>query len=114
MRRDNLPYNVEVAVAKAWISYTHEEICRLAHDTFGGVGSTTKDGFLPLYTRRSKAQTVYLGNAAYRRKKIALKIDRRTAPELPKGKPIGIFEQPVEEVEPAWSEVWEKGALRSV
>ncbi len=49
---ENLPCDLEVAIAKAWTSDSHERACWNAHQVFAGVGYTVDDGVIPLYSRR--------------------------------------------------------------
>ncbi len=95
---ENLPCDMEVAMAKAWTSESHEEACWYAHQVFAGVGYTMEIGLPPLYSRRGKILQLYLGDAAYHREKIAQQLEGWTL-EMPKGKPLGIFEQ---DQIPAW------------
>jgi len=108
---ENLPCDFEVAVAKAWTSDAHERACWDAHQVFAGVGYTVDDGVMPLYSRRGKAQQLYLGNSAYWLSKVARQIDKWPAPEKPRGKPRGLWNISEEEQIPAWQpwrERWEK------
>lgn len=108
---ENLPCDFEVAAAKAWTSDGHEKACWLAHQVFAGVGYTTDAGVLPLYSRRGKAQQLYLGDTNYHLKKVAQTMDSWTPPEQPRGELLGISGIPEEEQAPAWQpwrERWER------
>ncbi|MFC1929201.1 acyl-CoA dehydrogenase family protein [Chloroflexota bacterium] len=107
---EGLPYDMEVAIAKAWTSDAHERACWRAHQVLAGVGYTIDAGVLPLYSRRAKSQQLYLGDTAYHLKKVAEQVEKWPAPEKPKGKPLGIWDKPEEEQIPAWQpwrERWE-------
>jgi alkylation response protein AidB-like acyl-CoA dehydrogenase len=95
----NLPCDMEVAIAKAWTSDAHQKVGWHAHQVFAGVGYTTEAGVLPLYTRRAKTAQLYLGDAAHHRKKIAQQLDDWSL-EMPKRKALGLFEK---EQIPAWT-----------
>ncbi|MFC2051530.1 acyl-CoA dehydrogenase family protein [Chloroflexota bacterium] len=105
-----LPFDMEVAIAKAWTSDAYERACWRAHQVHGGVGYTIDAGVLPLYSRRAKSQQLYLGDTAHHLRKVAEQIDKWPALEKPKGKPLGIWDIPEEEQIPAWQpwrERWE-------
>lgn len=89
---ENLPCDMEVAIAKAWASDAHEQACWRAHQVLSGVGFTMERGVLPLYTRRAKVQQLYLGDSAYHRKKVAQLIEN-WSPTIPKGKARGLWEK---------------------
>ena len=89
---ENLPCDMEVAMAKGWTSDAHEKACWRAHQVFAGYGYTTKVGVLPLYSRRAKVAQLYLGDSAHHRKRVAQQIDNWTL-EMPRGKPLGLWEE---------------------
>ena len=89
---ENLPCDLEVAIGKAWTSDAYEKACWRAHQVLAGVGFTIERGLLPLFTTRAKVQQLYLGDSAYHRKKIA-KLIENWSPEIPKGKPRGLWEK---------------------
>ncbi len=89
---ENLPSDMEVAIAKAWTSDADERVCWHSHQVFAGMGFATKVGVLPLYTRRSRVAQLYLGDSAHYRKKVAQQIDNWTL-EMPKGKRLGLWEK---------------------
>ncbi len=97
-----LPCDMEVAVAKAWTSDAIERACWRAHQVLAGVGVVVKTGLLPLYTRRAKTQQLYLGDTTYHLKKVAEQLDGWPAPELPRGKALGIWEGVEEYTVPEW------------
>jgi len=88
---ENLPSDMEIAIAKAWTSDAHERACWRAHQVLAGVGYTTQLGILPLHSRRGKASQLYLGDSAYWRRKVAQQMDGWTL-EVPRGKPLGLWE----------------------
>ncbi len=107
---EGLPYDMEVAIAKAWTSDAHDRACWRAHQVFAGVGFTIDAGVLPLYSRRAKGQQLYLGDTAHHLKKVAKQVDKWPARERPKGKPLGLWDKPLEDQVPAWQpwrERWE-------
>ncbi|MBI4186165.1 MAG: acyl-CoA/acyl-ACP dehydrogenase [Chloroflexi bacterium] len=87
----DLPGDMEVAMAKAWTNEANEHACWRAHQVFGGVGYTSEIGVLPIYSRRGRAAQSYLGDTAYWRKKVAGGIDGWVL-EMPKGKPMGFWQ----------------------
>ncbi len=99
---ENLPGDFEVAVAKAWTSDAHERACWYAHSVHGGIGYTVDAGVLPLYSRRGKGQQLYLGDTPYHLKKVAEQVDKWSAPDKPKGKPLDLWDKPQEDQVPAW------------
>ncbi len=105
MLSENLPCEMEVSIAKARTNKALEDAFWHAHQVLAGVGFTTQDGVLPLYTKRGKAASLYLGDTAYHLEKIAQQIEKWPAPEVPKGKPLGIFDTPEDKQIPAW-DIW--------
>ncbi len=101
---ENMPSGYEVAVAKAWTSEAFERACLAAHAVFAGYGYTSKDGVLPMYSRRGKIQQLYLGNSDYWLKKVAQQLDTWTF-ERPEGKALGFWKTSPDEEIPAWK-VW--------
>jgi hypothetical protein len=101
---------MEVAIAKAWTSDSIERAFWRAHQVHAGVGYTIDDGAMPLFSRRAKSHQLYLGDSAHHMNKVAGEIDKWPAPEMPKGKPLGLWDIPEEEQRPAWQpwrERWE-------
>ncbi|MFC1945868.1 acyl-CoA dehydrogenase family protein, partial [Chloroflexota bacterium] len=96
----NLPCDMEVAIAKAWASDAHERACWRAHQVFAGVGFN-EEFVLSLYTRRAKSAQLYLGDAAHYRNKIARQLDGWNL-EIPKGKPLGLWENEEREQPSTW------------
>ena len=58
------PSDLEVSMAKAWISRSYQRVCALAHQCHGAIGFTW-DHDLQLYTRRAKAQESLYGGPGY-------------------------------------------------
>ena len=107
---ENLPCDMEVAMAKAWTSDAHERACWRGHQVLAGVGYTEDKGILPLYSRRAKRQQLYLGDTAYHLEKIAKQMDKWPPLEKFKGKPLGLWDIPEEKLIPNWQpwrERWE-------
>jgi len=101
---EGMPAETEVSIAKAWASDGHERVCWYAHQVFAGVGYTVLDGAVPMYSRRGKALQLYLGDTAFHKEKIAEQLETWTAPETPKGKALGLWENVEEIVIPEWYE----------
>jgi len=99
---EGLSYDYDVAVAKAHTSDALERACWYAHQVFSGVGYTVDDGAIPLYTRRAKTQQLYLGDTRYHLKKVADQLDKWPSPEIPKGKPLGIWDVSTDPRVPEW------------
>ena len=104
-----LPCDYEVAIAKTWTSNAIERACWRAHQVMAGVGYTTDRGLLPLYTKRAKTQQLYLGDSAYHLEKVARQLDKWPAPEMPKGKALGLWEKVEYLGTPEWYERFAKG-----
>jgi alkylation response protein AidB-like acyl-CoA dehydrogenase len=105
MLSEDIPCDMEVSMAKARTNDALEDAFWNAHQVLAGVGFTTQDGVLPLYTKRNRADTLYLGDTNYHLEKIAQQIEKWPAPEVPKGKPLGIFTTPEDLQTPAW-DIW--------
>ena len=99
---EDMPCDMEVAVAKAWTSDAFERACWRAHQVLAGVGYTIDAGVLPLFSRRGKGQQLYLGDSSYWLKKVADEMEKWPAPEKPRGKPLGLWDLPEEEQIPVW------------
>jgi alkylation response protein AidB-like acyl-CoA dehydrogenase len=107
---EGLPCDMEVAIAKAWTSEGHEKACWYAHQVHAGVGYTSDTGVLPLYSRRGKSLRLYLGDNDYYLEKVAQQMEKWLPPDEPKGKPLGLWKIPEEDLVPAWEpwrERWE-------
>ncbi|MBL7209047.1 MAG: acyl-CoA/acyl-ACP dehydrogenase [Dehalococcoidia bacterium] len=100
--------DMEVAIAKAWTSDAIERACWYAHQVLSGVGYTVDDGILPLYSRRAKSAQLYLGDTAHHLEKIAQQVDNWPAPEMPRGKPLGLWKEADETRIPDWFERFAK------
>ena len=109
---EKLPAEYEVAVAKAWSSEAFERACLSAHAVLAGYGYTSKDGVLPMYSRRGKVQQLYMGNSDFWLNKVADQMDFWTY-ERPKGKPIGLWKTAPDEETPSWG-VWTKEDILEV
>jgi len=107
---EGMPSDFEVAVAKGWGSDAHERACWRAHQVLAGVGYTVNDGMLPIYTRKGKTLQLYLGDTAFWKEKIADNLERWPDPEMPRGKPLGIWDGEEESFIPAWWDSFVKGA----
>jgi alkylation response protein AidB-like acyl-CoA dehydrogenase len=109
---EELPCDFEVAVAKAWCADAYETACWCAHQVLAGYGYTSKDGILPLYSRRSKTQQLYLGDGPFWRAKVAEVLDTWKF-ERTRGAPQGLWKGVPELEAPAWK-VWETKDLGEV
>ena len=58
------PAEMEVAMAKAWVSSAYQRVCNLAHQCHGAIGFT-KEHDLQLYTRRAKVQELTYGDVNF-------------------------------------------------
>ncbi len=108
----NEPADFEAAVAKAWTSEAFERACLSAHAVLAGYGYTSKDGAIPMYSRRGKMQQLYLGNADFWLNKVARQLETWTF-ERPQGKSLGLWKTPPDEETPAWT-VWTKEDILEV
>ena len=109
---EGMPAEYETGVTKAWTSEAFERACLAAHAVLAGYGYTSKDGVIPMYSRRGKTQGLYLGNSDYWLEKIAANLET-WAFERPRGNPLGLWETPPDEETPAW-EVWTKEDILEV
>ena len=94
-------YNLEVAMAKAWCSEAHEQVCWRAHQVFAGVGSMARLHIMPLYTRRGLVMQHYLGDTPFWLEKVP-------PHQKTKGKPLGLWEPGRKRV-PVW-DLWREYA----
>jgi 3-oxocholest-4-en-26-oyl-CoA dehydrogenase beta subunit len=67
---EGLPYEEDVAIAKAWAADAAEKIMGPAHQIHGAIGATLEYD-LHYYTRRLKANTLTFGDATYYREVVA-------------------------------------------
>ena len=105
---EGMPCDFEVSAAKGWCSDAHEDACWRAHQVLAGVGYCVNDGVLPLYTRRAKTMQLYLGDTAYHKEKITRELEKWSTPEIPRGKPLGIWQNLEEPWIPGWWDDFEK------
>jgi len=97
-------YDLEVAIAKAWCSESHDKVSWRAHQVFAGVGSMAVLHILPLYTRRGVVLQQYLGATPYWLEKVALELEKLPSPQKPRGKPLGLWD-PGRKRTPVW-DIW--------
>jgi alkylation response protein AidB-like acyl-CoA dehydrogenase len=102
---EDLPCDMEVAMAKAWTSEAHEKADWHAHQVLAGVGYTSQSGVMSLYSMKAKTIHHLLGDASYHLKKVAGEVEKWEAPEKSRGKPLGIWGIPDDDQVPAW-EPW--------
>lgn len=67
---ENLPYNREASIAKAWVSDAYKRVTKLGHQSMGGV-SLMEDHDMPLYSKRAKAAELTFGDADFHREVLA-------------------------------------------
>lgn len=70
MMSEGMPCEMEVALAKAWVSEAYRRVTSVGHQVHGTI-AFTRDMDLELYVRRAKAAEVAFGNADFQREKIA-------------------------------------------
>ena len=92
----------EVAVAKAWSSEAMERAAWRCHQVLAGVGYTIEDGVLPLFSRKGKTLQLYLGDTPFWKEKIVTELEDWPGPEVPRGKPLGIWGDVPDTYVPAW------------
>lgn len=102
------PADFEVGVAKAWSSSAMETAAWRAHQVLGGVGYTIEDGVVPLFSRKGKTLQLYLGDSPYWKEKIATHLESWPGPEVPRGKPLGLWDEMPDTYVPAWWPDFEK------
>lgn len=105
MLSENLPCELEVAIAKAWCSEHTEDGLWHAHDILSGIASTTDAGILPLLSTKASIPEQYLGSSDYWREKIVQQLEKLPPPEKPKGKLLGIWDHKKEQW-PTW-DIWQ-------
>ena len=101
-------YNLEVAMAKAWCSEAHEQVCWRAHQVFAGVGSMARLHIMPLYTRRGLVIQHYLGDTPFWLERVALELEKLPPHQKTKGKPLGLWEPGRKRI-PLW-DIWREYA----
>ena len=69
------PAQLEVSMAKAWVSAAYGRVCATAHQCHGAIGFT-KEHDLQLYTRRAKAQELTYGDANYHKELALQQLER--------------------------------------
>ena len=67
---ENLPSDLEVSAAKAWVSDSAARVSATAHQCHGAIGFTQEHD-LQLFTRRLKAWEVSFGDGDYHRERVA-------------------------------------------
>ena len=70
---EGLPCDLDVAMAKAWVSEAYRRVCVEGHQIHGGIGFI-KDHDMQLYYRRAKSSELLFGDADYHRELVAQKI----------------------------------------
>jgi len=70
---EGLPCDLEVAMAKAWVSEAYRRTCAEGHQIHGGIGFI-KDHDMQLYYRRAKTSELLFGDADYHRELVAQQI----------------------------------------
>ena len=72
---EGLPAQLEVSMAKAWVSAAYGRVCATAHQCHGAIGFT-KEHDLQLYTRRAKAQELTYGDANFHKELALQQLER--------------------------------------
>ena len=67
---EGLPADLEVSVAKAYVSDAVRQVMASGHQAHGAIGFSEEHA-MPLYSRRAKMGEVLFGNANYHREKVA-------------------------------------------
>ncbi len=67
---EDMPYDKEVSIAKAWCNEAYRRIVALGHQVFGGIGYMEEHD-LPLYFRRARVAEAAFGDAAFHRRIVA-------------------------------------------
>jgi alkylation response protein AidB-like acyl-CoA dehydrogenase len=98
--------DMEVSMAKSWVSEGNERICWHGHQVLAGVGSTDAAGTLPIYTRLGTDSQYYLGGAEYHLEKVADEVEKLPPPDRPKGKALGLW-KPGTQGLPSW-DIWKE------
>ena len=67
---EGLSADVEVAMAKAWVSEAYRRVCALGHQCHGAIGFT-KEHNMQLYSRRAKAAELAFGDSDFHLEAVA-------------------------------------------
>jgi alkylation response protein AidB-like acyl-CoA dehydrogenase len=70
---EGLPCDLEISMAKAWVSEAYRRTCAEGHQIHGGIGFI-KDHDMQLYYRRAKTSELMFGDADYHRELVAQQI----------------------------------------
>ena len=98
--------DLEVSIAKAWVSEGNERVNWYGHQVLAGVGSTLAVGTLPIYTKLGNVSQYYLGSPEFHMERIADVIGKLPAPDKPKGKALGLW-KPGKQGYPSW-DIWKE------
>lgn len=104
--KENMPADLEVAIAKAWSGEAYRDGCWHAHQVLAGVGSAERLSLLPIYTRQGNDANYYLGAPVDYRKIITKELESIPAHEKALGKPRGLWDAK-RQVVPSW-DVWKE------
>jgi alkylation response protein AidB-like acyl-CoA dehydrogenase len=107
---ENIPANLEVAIAKAWTGEAYRDACWRAHQVLAGIGSVETVGLLPIYTKQGSVANYYLGSPAEYRKVISKEMESLPAHEKARGEPRGLWDmkKPIVPSWDIWKEYYEK------
>ena len=105
MLSEGMPCDLEVSMAKARANEAISDAFWRAHQVLAGVGFTTQDGVLPLYTKRGLCQKIYLGDTDFHLEKMCQAMEKWPESEKPRGKALGIFDVSEDLQVPVW-DVW--------
>jgi len=70
MLSQGMPCNMEVSIAKAWVSEAYRRVAMLGHEVIAGV-AYIEDHDLPLYFKRARAAELIFGDADFHREVVA-------------------------------------------
>jgi len=104
--KENMPADLEVAIAKAWCGEAYRDACWHAHQVMAGVGSAERLSLLPIYTRQGSDANYYLGSPADYRKIVTRELESIPPHEKALGKARGLWD-PKRQVVPSW-DVWKE------
>jgi len=105
MLSQGMSCDLEVAMTKARANAACVDAHWQAHQVLAGVGFITQDGVLPLHSKRGWVYQLYLGDTDHWIEKVAERVEQWPDVEKPKGKPLGIFNEPDDLQVPGW-DVW--------
>jgi alkylation response protein AidB-like acyl-CoA dehydrogenase len=73
-----MPYSLEAAITKAWVSNAYQRVTALGTQAHGGV-SIIEDHDMPLFYRRAKATEIMFGDTRFHNKTVARELGFKVA-----------------------------------